>query len=137
MSRNPFVNQVVCFGLESAADEIDDESRNPFVNQVVCFRKKAESLLSNILMSQSLRESGRLFPKHFISICFSCYTGRNPFVNQVVCFVNYKENKMVINIQQSQSLRESGRLFQITVRYGNNTDKAVCRNPFVNQVVCF
>ncbi len=37
-SRNPFVNQVVCFlNVIDKGNQEMIESRNPFVNQVVCF----------------------------------------------------------------------------------------------------
>ncbi len=40
MSRNPFVNQVVCFAnaVSYYYYDLSDRSRNPFVNQVVCFK---------------------------------------------------------------------------------------------------
>ena len=61
--RNPFVNQVVCFIDKAELWEGDFKSRNPFVNQVVCFvgLNEQQELVYQYGMSQSLRESGRLF----------------------------------------------------------------------------
>jgi len=63
--------------------------------------------------SQSLRKSGRLF-RHFTT--------------------DYQSRA----ITRSQSLRKSGRLFQALKRVRRHfTNDLQCRNPFVNQVVCF
>ncbi len=62
-----------------------------------------------IMVSQSLRKSGRLFRPLRRSMGGEIHR-RNPFVNQVVCF--------------------AGTVTSLTMPHAS-------RNPFVNQVVCF
>ncbi len=63
--RNPFVNQVICFAARfRAAIARLEMGRNPFVNQVICFAGHAGAGCAVFAgESQSLRESGHLFPK--------------------------------------------------------------------------
>ena len=62
--RNPFVNQVVCFERAARPETAALPRRNPFVNQVVCFPRSCnETKGYDKDVSQSLRESGRLFRK--------------------------------------------------------------------------
>ncbi len=50
--RNPFVNQVVCFGGGVAKPIVEEifDGRNPFVNQVVCFPTQKKNLNEQILI---------------------------------------------------------------------------------------
>jgi len=95
--------------LKGMIEALADMGRNPFVNQVVCFREANHDKIKEILSSQSLRKSGRLFLKYQKSVFKATKKCRNPFVNQVVCFMNTERKDL--HVVESQSLRKSGRLF--------------------------
>ena len=75
-------------------------------------RARTDTRAESTIRSQSLRKSGRLFRKQRI---------RKEFEAPAIV---------------SQSLRKSGRLFQHQP-VSNRQLANMCRNPFVNQVVCF
>ncbi len=71
--------------------------RNPFVNQVVCFGRENHGDDGVSHMSQSLRKSGRLFHRHAY-YHHAPVKRRNPFVNQVVCFMLFPCANGVIDL---------------------------------------
>jgi len=87
-------------------------------------------------LSQSLRKSGRLFPDQNGNPYLQVSGSESQSLRKSGRLFRYLKTNYAREKMMSQSLRKSGRLF-LSVGVEMTQLDLNCRNPFVNQVVCF